>query len=95
MVLTAESFVDFNAEKAKLYVELAEQVKGINQMHLFELRLDTKSTIPMNWIELKSLRSTYLQLLLQVDVVKAFRKARGIALRSVQAEFVEGILKCL
>ena len=33
-MLTAESFVDFNAEKAKLYVELAEQVKGINQMHL-------------------------------------------------------------
>ena len=66
----------FNAEKAKLYVELAEQVKGINQMHsISSLRLDAKSTIPMNWIELKSLRwRQYLQLLLQVDVVKALSK---------------------
>ena len=33
-MLTAESFVEFDAEKVKSFMELAEQVKYIKQMHL-------------------------------------------------------------
>ena len=93
-MLTAESFVEFDAEKVKSFMELAEQVKYIKQMHLVCDTFKDPAVDPLgSWGGCESLQLTYMQLLVRVDAVKAFKKARSITMKRAQTAFVDVVMQ--